>query len=365
MQHFVLLCLLLIPYPASCSLGLRLQRDGHALARALLTPAEAAHFRPLVLSAMAREAAFCGACGNASLQSAAHACLACDHSFRDAARPQKSFLRSRRLEEREPALRALVRHRGLARAAASALGARALRLYQATAFLKEPGDGPTPWHQDHLAIPLGDASSIVTLWLALDDVPAACGALRFLNGSHAAGVPPPSLRGVRLGRRMAAFRPWHDAPLAAAAGGLALVEPRDLRAGDATLHAGWTLHAAGRNACKRARPAVALTYFSEGARVHRGLFRPPAGGAGFRLPSREDAAGLVVTTVEEEEDRLGVRLSRADGGGELVIRLLADDAGTWLPWLLNASPPMLIPGGLVGDDQLVPLVYSAEWDGEL
>ena len=383
-----LLGLLVRPSRQLLSLSDRFSRDGHAVARGLLSPAELAAARPLFYAAIARERAFCSACAPPDLQDLQHACFPCDHSFRDE-RPGNNFNRSRSLALREPALAGLLlRHAGLAAAAAAALGhPRALRLYQATAFLKAPGSGPTIWHQDAAAMPLEDGARTVTLWLALEDAPPACGPLRFLSASHLPGVPLPSLRGLHPSRRMAAFGPWEDAALAAAAGGLRIAEPRRLRAGDGTLHAGWTLHAAGGNACNHTRAALALTYFADGARVHPQLFGRRGGGAGrgaagFRLPrAGSGGAGaprLLASTITSGEDRQGVRVSsvaaaaaaagEGEGEGEeaaeaqvLRVRVLADDVGTWAPWLL-AQPPMLIPGRPADVEALVPVVYRRGGD---
>ena len=369
----LLLAVLLLARPSrQLSLSARFARDGHAVARGLLSPAELAAARPLLYSAVARERAFCLACSPARLQDLQDPCFPCDHSYRDE-HPSRAFSRSRSLALREPALAGLLRHPGLAARAAAALGhPRALRLYQATAFLKAPGNGPTVWHQDAAAMPLEDGAAVVTLWLALEDAHPACGPLRFLNASHLPALPLPSLRSLHPSQRMAALRPGEDAALAAAAGGLRVVEPRHLRAGDGTLHAGWTLHAAGGNACNHTRAALALTYFADGARIHRQLLGGVRGGqgGGFKLPRAAGAGSarrLLASTITSGQDRLGVRVSSvaegAQGEGEaeedpqaLHVRLLADDVGTWAPWLL-AQPPMLVPGRLADDEALVPVVF--------
>ena len=40
-----------------------------------------------------------------------------------------------------------------------------------------------------------------------------------------------------------------------------------LRAGDATFHAGWTLHRAGPNPTEHMRPVMTVIYFADGTRV--------------------------------------------------------------------------------------------------
>lgn len=130
---------------------------------------------------------------------------------------------------------------------------------------------------------------------------------------------------------------------------LSIVEPprSGMRAGDATLHLGWTLHGALANSCAASRSAIAITYFADGARVHRNVLRMARGGSG---PA--DAAGVAVAG-----DERAIRLSTADGGSELLVRLLTDDSGTWMRWL-RARPPALVPGMPVRDAVLTPVLWD-------
>ncbi len=122
-----------------------------------------------------------------------------------------------------------------------------------------------------------------------------------------------------------------------------------MRAGDATLHLGWTLHAAPPNRSGKPRPALAVTYFVDGARVHPQLLRYEGIGSGGNGPDSVRAAGAA--------DLKAVRLTTY-GGSMLVVRLLADDAATWTRWLA-ARPPVLIPGTPVKDDELTPVLFDA------
>jgi ectoine hydroxylase-related dioxygenase (phytanoyl-CoA dioxygenase family) len=342
--------------PAAAQLHARLLRNGFARLPAALPAAEAAAFRAPLLRAVAAEAARCGRCSARELQDVEHAvCFGCDHAFREAA-PARSFARARRLEENDPALAALVRHPALARAAGDAMNVSGVRLYQATAFVKRAGDAPSAWHQDSAAAPF-DSDRVVTLWLALADVPRQCGPLRFVRGSHLPGVPVPSLRNVALTKRLRAMRAWSDADVTA--GGLDIVEPPEggLSAGDATLHLGWTLHGAKGNACKEDRPAIALTYFADGARIHRDLLRIDGEGSSVAAVGADGGSSYLASTQEAGEDAGAVRLQTADGKSTLVVRLLADDASTWVPWL-RARPPLLVPGMSPRSEALTPLLYS-------
>jgi len=341
---------------AAAQLHARLLRNGFARLPSALPAAAAAAFRAPLLRAVAAEEARCGRCSPRELQDVEHAvCFGCDHAFREAA-PARSFARARRLEENDAALAALVRHPALARAAADAMNVSGVRLYQATAFIKRAGDAPSAWHQDSAAAPF-DSDRVVTLWLALADVPRACGPLRFARGSHLPGVPVPSLRNVPLTKRLRAMQAWSDADVTA--GGLEIAEPPEagLRAGDATLHLGWTLHSARGNTCAEDRPALAITYFADGARVHRDLLRIDGPGSSVAAVGADGSPGYLASTQEAGEDAGAVRLQTADGRDTLVVRLLADDASTWVPWL-RARPPLLVPGTAPRSEALTPLLYS-------
>ena len=57
-----------------------------------------------------------------------------------------------------------------AEVAARLLGVEGVRLYHDQGLFKEPGGGPTPWHQDGYYWPL-DTERTITLWMPLVDVP--------------------------------------------------------------------------------------------------------------------------------------------------------------------------------------------------
>jgi ectoine hydroxylase-related dioxygenase (phytanoyl-CoA dioxygenase family) len=112
-----------------------------------------------------------------------------------------------------------------------------VRLYHDQALFKEPGGGYTPWHQDQNFWPL-DTDRTITLWMPLVDVPAEVGTMSFASGSHKV----PALRGPVIS----------DASQEAFAAaieelGLPVATHGPLAAGDATFHAGWTVHSAPPN----------------------------------------------------------------------------------------------------------------------
>lgn len=156
-------------------------------------------------------------------------------------------------------------------------------------------------------------------------------------------------------QRLLRMAVWSDDDVSRGAN-LSIAEPplEGMRAGDATVHLGWTLHGAPANACTQDRPAIAITYFADGARVHRSVLRMARSDG--RRPQPGDDAGAAGTP--EPGDERAIRLSTADGGSELLVRLLTDDAGTWMRWL-RASPPALIPGTPVKDEALAPLLFAS------
>lgn len=341
----LLLVLPLLPYcdaappvpPEALKVHAQLIRDGYVRVPSVLARGEALALGARVATAAAAEAAQCALCSAAEAGDVtSSSCFGCA-----AAPGASSFARAWRLAELDPVLASLVTSARLASYAALAMDVPAVRLYQATAFLKHPGDAPSAWHQDAAACPL-HTDKLVTLWVALDDVPVAAGPLRFVRGSHLPDVAgPPSLRGLSPLARLGAMARWTDADMRAMTG-LTITAPRAMSAGDATLHLGWTLHGAPPNTSNATRPALAVTYFADGARVHPDLLELEGEGA-----APPTAAGAL----------RGMRLDAEGGGQALYVRLLSDDARTWLPWL-RARPPVLIPGAPVRHPTLTPLVFS-------
>ncbi len=141
--------------------------------------------------------------------------------------------------------------------AAALLGVDAVRLYHDQALLKEPGGGPTPWHQDQFYWPL-DTDDTVTMWMPLTDVTDPVEGMTFGNGTHRMGdLGGGAISDVSERRFDALVRDR----------GIALQTHRNLRAGDATFHRGWTLHRASANPTTRMRPAMTVIYMADGVRV--------------------------------------------------------------------------------------------------
>jgi hypothetical protein len=211
---------------------------GHALVRGLCEPDEVDAFRePIVAAARVRNPE------PPPLE------------FRDTY--GRAFLQSINLWRLDEAVRDFVFAPRFARVAAQLLGVDGVRLYHDQALFKEPGGGPTPWHQDQVYWPL-DTTGTITMWMPLVDVPDEVGSMTFASGSSNAGD---------LGEFD--ISDASDAAVAEVvrARGLRLHTYGAMRAGDATFHAGWTLHRAGPNPTATMREVMTIIWFADGARA--------------------------------------------------------------------------------------------------
>ena len=223
-----------VPRDATAAFAAR----GHALLRGLATADEVTAYRAPIEAAAARATFERRPLGERDTYGAA-------------------FLQCVNLWRLDAAVRRFVLAPRFAKAAADLLGVDGVRLYHDQALLKEPGGGHTPWHQDQFYWPF-DTEKTITMWMPLVDLDPAVGSMTFATGSHRAG----KLRG-------------HAISDASEAEFARLVREEQLpehtygaiRAGDATFHAGWTLHRAGPNPTNRMRPVMTVIYFADGARV--------------------------------------------------------------------------------------------------
>ena len=98
----------------------------------------------------------------------------------------KAFLQIGNLWCEDAVVARFVLARRFAKIAADLMGVEGVRLYHDQALFKEPGGGPTPWHQDQGYWPL-DTDKTVTLWMPLVDVGGESGTMTFASGSHVKG----------------------------------------------------------------------------------------------------------------------------------------------------------------------------------
>ena len=212
-------------------------RDGHACVPNLATPDEVAALRPRVAAA-------------ARQRNPEPPPLESRDTY------GKAFLQSMNVWRLDEAVRSFVWSPRFAAVAAALLEVDGVRLYHDQALFKEPGGGPTPWHQDQVYWPL-DTDRTITMWMPLVDVPDEVGSMTFASGSHRQDVATFDISDGS-----------EDAVSALVAErGLQLHTYGALRAGDATFHAGWTLHRAGPNPTSDVREVMTVIWYADGARA--------------------------------------------------------------------------------------------------
>ena len=226
------------PFELPAGTAEQFQRDGHVVVRGLASREEVAAYRPAIEAA-----------------ALAHSRETRPMEERDTY--GKAFLQITNLWVKDEAVRRFTMARRFAKAAAELLGVPAVRLYHDQALFKEAGGGHTPFHQDQFYWPFDDDKTI-TMWMPLVDVPADIGTMTFASGSHKLGhvadVPISDESDAQL-RDFIASK------------GLRLDTHGALAAGDATFHAGWTLHGAPPNPTGTLRSVMTVIYFADGLRA--------------------------------------------------------------------------------------------------
>lgn len=169
----------------------------------------------------------------------------------------KAFLQIGNLWCDDAAVRRFVLARRFGKIAADLMGVDGVRLYHDQALFKEPGGGPTPWHQDQGYWPL-DTDKTVTLWMPLVDVSAESGTMTFASGSHANGY---------LGDMPISDKSEIEFDKFVTDQGYDLHTNGAMCAGDATFHSGWMLHRAPGNSTEAMREVMTIIYIADGLRI--------------------------------------------------------------------------------------------------
>ncbi|MGW1056312.1 phytanoyl-CoA dioxygenase family protein [Streptomyces sp. NPDC002521] len=142
---------------------------------------------------------------------------------------------------------------------ASALAEVPLRLYSSDILLKKPRRAlPTLVHDDETGLPMSNASTTLSAWIALVDVPEERGCLSFMPGSHSRADSECQGHMTSFANFVNikdiwpdyAWRPWTTVPV---------------RAGDVTFHHCRTVHRAGVNDTDEARIGYGVVYMDAGA----------------------------------------------------------------------------------------------------
>jgi ectoine hydroxylase-related dioxygenase (phytanoyl-CoA dioxygenase family) len=140
------------------------QQKGHTLVEQVLTAGEIATYRPVIVGAADRY--------NTERRKL---------DERDTY--GKAFLQIMNLWMVDADARKFVLAKRMAKIAADLMGVENVRLYHDQALFKEPGGGPTPWHQDQYYWPI-DTNNTITMWMPLVDINVDMGMLTFASNSY-------------------------------------------------------------------------------------------------------------------------------------------------------------------------------------
>ena len=169
----------------------------------------------------------------------------------------KAFLQIMNLWQSDEKVKQFVLAKRFAKIAADLLGVDNVRIYHDQALFKEPGGGPTPWHQDQYYWPL-DTHNTITMWMPLVDINEEMGMLTFASGSHKKGyVFDYEISDESQGEFDEYIKEQKFEVIRASA----------MKAGDATFHYGYTIHNAPGNQSQRMREVMTIIYIADGARI--------------------------------------------------------------------------------------------------
>ena len=214
------------------------QEKGHTLVKDILSPDEIAAYRPVIVDAADRY--------NTEKR-----------KLQDRDTYGKAFLQIMNLWQCDEDARKFVLSKRLAKIAADLLGVENVRLYHDQALFKEPGGGPTPWHQDQYYWPI-DTNNTITMWMPLVDIDVDMGMLTFASGSYKDGAVFDFEISDESDSAFDNYVNEHKFPISGA---------KTMKAGDATWHRGFTIHNAPGNNSNTRREIMTIIYLADGARV--------------------------------------------------------------------------------------------------
>lgn len=170
----------------------------------------------------------------------------------------KAFLQIMNLWRVDEGVKKFVLAKRFAHIAARLLGVGNVRLYHDQALFKEPGGGPTPWHQDQNYWPL-NTNKTITMWMPLVNIPnAEMGMLTFASGSHRKNNVFDFVISDESDDAFERYVCDQRFPL---------VRPAALNAGDATWHNGFTIHNAPGNDSDKMREVMTIIYYADGTTI--------------------------------------------------------------------------------------------------
>jgi ectoine hydroxylase-related dioxygenase (phytanoyl-CoA dioxygenase family) len=214
------------------------RQNGHILLRNILTPDEVAVYREVIVDAADRY--------NTETR-----------KMEDRDTYGKAFLQIMNLWQKDEGVRRFTLAKRFAKIAADLMGVEKVRIYHDQALFKEAGGGHTPWHQDQYYWPI-DTANTITMWMPLVDISVEMGMLTFASGSQELGF---------LGNLEISDKSEDVLGSIVRERGYPVTRAEVMRAGDATFHAGWTLHNAPGNSSAHTREVMTIIYLADGARV--------------------------------------------------------------------------------------------------
>ena len=169
----------------------------------------------------------------------------------------KAFLQIMNIWRHDEEVKRFTLARRFGKVAADLLGVKNVRVYHDQALYKEPGGGPTPWHQDQYYWPL-DTTKTITLWMPLVDLDPSMGILTFAGGSHIDGL----VKNIPISDESEKALNDH-----VRSRGYRVYAAPSMKAGDATFHFGYTLHKAPGNYSSTMREVMTVIYYADGAKI--------------------------------------------------------------------------------------------------
>lgn len=216
------------------------RESGHTVTRGLLSPDEVAAYHSIVT--------------NAALKFNTE-----KRKIEDRDTYGKAFLQIMNLWRHDENVKKFVLSRRLAKVAADLLGVENVRIYHDQALFKEPGGGPTPWHQDQYYWPI-DTDKTITMWMPLVDIDVDMGMLTFASGSQKNGSVFSYEISDESESEFANYVKEKNFDISRA---------KTMKAGDATWHTGFTIHNAPGNKSDKMREVFTIIYLAGDARIKR------------------------------------------------------------------------------------------------
>ena len=182
--------------------------------------------------------------------------------------PGKRFIDDVNVHRRHKTVRRLVFESHVPLVARTLLRSRTLTFYFDNLFVKEPGAGPTPWHQD-ASYQRTNGRQNVNVWLSLDEIPVS-NSIQFKRRSHL---------WWDSAFKMESFGPSSEKVIPIDEGRMAMPPMEQIHSqletiawamspGDALAWNHRTLHAASGNTQDRKRRSLAIVYLGDDIRYN-------------------------------------------------------------------------------------------------